>query len=406
VSAAEDDFQSIKRRYELVLQSSSDGIFGVDDEGRVTFVNPAGARLLGYAPSELIGHDYFTKFHDRRPDGTPMAREDSAILAGVRDGTAHHVRGGEAFWKKDGTPLAVEFVSTPVRSPSARHYDALVLFRPEEKPGAKRGQLDAFGLDARQVLALYERTTDAFFALDHDWKIVYLNPVALAMVPPQNRARRVGERLWDAFPDLKGTRFDVEYHRAMEHQVNVHVEEYFTRMGRWFSADAFPTPDGISIYFRDITARKKAEESQQGERIARPLVRQVVQDLVEAGSVAHQALQAVGRKLALDHPQKDLDAYARAYHEMGLGELKIEKNEEGRVSFSGTDLLEKRPGSRVATCFFTLGYVSEAVSRVSNGEPTLGTEIECQSRGSHECRFIVQVRKAEEGLARRVKELV
>jgi predicted hydrocarbon binding protein/PAS domain-containing protein len=350
-----------------------------------------------------VGSDGFDKLQARRPDGSPNAREDSAILASLHDGAAHHVRGGEAFWKRDGSPLLVEYLAMPLRPEPGRATEAIVVFRPEEK-GTRRPR-EPFGLDPQAIVELYERSTDAFFALDRDWRIVYLNPVATAMIPPQNRARRVGEKLWDAFPDLKDSPFDKEYHRAMQEQVDVHVEAYFARMGRWFAADAFPTPQGMSIAFRDVSGRKRSEEAARADRVERSLVRRLLQDLLEAGNVPRSTLQQVGKGLAADTPATDLEGFVQGYAAMGLGSLHLDRKEEGRFSFVGADLVEQRPGGRVATCYFTLGYLSEAAARVT-GEPTLGTEIECQSRGSPRCRFIVQTKKTEEGLAHRVKELV
>ena len=161
----------------------------------------------------------------------------------------------------------------------------------------------------------------------------------------------------------------------------------------------------VAVALHDVSLRREAEEARTGS-IARPLARRIIHDLVETGGVAHQILQQVGRRLAAETPARGLADYARAFAEMGLGRVEVDKDEGARCSFVGADLLEKRPGSRLATCAFTLGYLSEAVSRTHGGETTLGTEIECQSRGAHRCRFIVQVKKPEEGLARRVKELI
>lgn len=495
----------------------SDGVLTLDAKGVVTYVNPAASRALGYVAGELVGQAALATFHRAHPDGTLYSPDESPIHATLADGTVHHVRGGEVFWRKDGKSIPVEYVSIPLRGAVSKLEGVMVTFRStsdrERTERALRESEDRFrrlseaalegvlihdngkiidandaiagilgytrdeligknfldhlapdsraalrarllagteGLfaatalrrdgstfpveisgksipyegrtvrvaaireatatggasDARRILDLYERLPDAFFALDKNWRFTYLNPVALAMVPPQHRARRIGEDMWATFPDLKGTKFDTEYHRAMSEQVPVHVEEYFARLGRWFSADAYPSPDGLSIFFRDVTERRRLEEATRASNVSRTLVRRIVQDLVESGSVPHPTLQQVGRKLASETDEDDLAGFIDAYMGMGLGSLRVDRSEEGRFTFVGADLLERRVGSRVATCFFTLGFLSEAVSRVSRGEPTLGTEIDCQSRGSHECRFVVQVKKPEEGLARRVKELV
>jgi PAS domain S-box-containing protein len=295
----------------------------------------------------------------------------------------------------------VEYTSAPIRE-EGKLVGAAIIFADV----SDRAQAEAIAKRANQrVIEIYERIPEAFFALDREFRIVYMNPVAERMRSAPKETV-MGKVLWDAFPDLKGTRFDAEYHRAMAEMTPVSVEERYARMGMWFEATAYPTEEGLSIFFRDVTLRKKLEDESRAASIARPLVRKIVADLVETGGVAHQILQQVGRKLAAERQADNVGEYLRAFTDMGLGSVSLEKEEGQRFAFQGTDLLEKRPGSRVPTCAFTLGYLSEAVSRQHKGEPTLGTEIECQSRGAPHCRFIIQVKKPEEGLARRVKELV
>jgi PAS domain S-box-containing protein len=100
--------------------------------------------------------------------------------------------------------------------------------------------------------------TEAFFALDREWRLIYMNPVAEKMrTTPEETV--LGKVLWDAFPDLQGTRFETEYRRAMRDNVVVQVEEHYPRMGRWFEAKAHPSEEGLSVYYRDITERKRVE---------------------------------------------------------------------------------------------------------------------------------------------------
>lgn len=396
----EGEIERLKRQNDLILNAVTEGVVGVDDEGRITFINEAGARLLGYRPAEIVGKERHALLHHSRAEGVSYPEAKCPIHATLHDGSVHHAS-GEVFWRKDGKPLPVDYTSAPIRE-GGRLVGAAIIFADV----SDRAQAEVIAKRAnKRVLEIYERIPEAFFALDRDFRLVYMNPVAEKMRRTPKEAV-LGQVLWEAFPDLKGTRFDAEYHRAMKDQVTVHVEEHYPRMGMWFEATAYPSDEGLSIYFRDITLRKRIEEEAKAASISRPLVRRIVQDLVETGGVAHQILQQVGRKLAADNPSESIGGFLKAYTDMGLGKVDIEKEEGQRYAFQGADLLEKRPGSRVATCSFTLGYLSEAVSKVHRGEPTLGTEIECQSRGAPHCRFIVQVKKPEEGLARRVKELV
>jgi PAS domain S-box-containing protein len=113
-----DLYESAISTRELVLRSAGEGIYGVDTAGHVMFMNPAGAALLGWDPTEVLGRDAHALFHHSTPDGHPYPTEKCPIYEAFRDGTVHHVD-DEVFWRKDGTAFPVCYVSTPIRSPGA-----------------------------------------------------------------------------------------------------------------------------------------------------------------------------------------------------------------------------------------------------------------------------------------------
>jgi len=97
----------------LILESAGEGIFGLDLNGRHTFVNPAAAKMLGYATDELIGKHSHSTWHHTKPYGSPYPVEECPIYAAYTDGYIH--RGSdEVFWRKDGTSFDVEYISTPI----------------------------------------------------------------------------------------------------------------------------------------------------------------------------------------------------------------------------------------------------------------------------------------------------
>jgi PAS domain S-box-containing protein len=110
----EDTLDRLRRQNELLLNSAGEGIFGVDPEGKTTFVNPAAARMLGWEAKELIGKVQHDMIHHSKPDGTPYPVEKCPIYAAFRDGAVHGVV-DEVFWRKDGTSFPVEYISTPIR---------------------------------------------------------------------------------------------------------------------------------------------------------------------------------------------------------------------------------------------------------------------------------------------------
>ena len=107
-------FQDIERENQLILRAAGEGIYGVNAEGKTTFVNPAAERMLGWAAEELVGKEIHPIVHHTHHDGRHYPDHDCPIYAAFRDGAVHQVD-GEVFWRKDGTPVWVEYTSTPIR---------------------------------------------------------------------------------------------------------------------------------------------------------------------------------------------------------------------------------------------------------------------------------------------------
>jgi PAS domain S-box-containing protein len=99
----------------LLLESTAEGIYGIDLEGRCTFCNPACLRLLGYHHSdELIGKNVHALIHHTRPDGTPYPAEECPILRSLRTGEGAGIP-DEVLWRADRTSFQAEYWSNPQR---------------------------------------------------------------------------------------------------------------------------------------------------------------------------------------------------------------------------------------------------------------------------------------------------
>ena len=111
-SAAVDPITRMQR-YELILQSMEEGVYGVDGRGSATFINAAAERLTGWATQELAGKLIHSYHHHSHADGSNYPRIECPIYATTRDGQSRHVK-DEVFWRKDGTCFPVEYVTTPI----------------------------------------------------------------------------------------------------------------------------------------------------------------------------------------------------------------------------------------------------------------------------------------------------
>ena len=110
---AEEALHLATRQRELILQAVGDGIYGIDLDGRLTFINEAGARALGYKPEQLSGRDIHDVIHHSHADGTPYSKITSPILQGMRRQETVRM-GDEVFWCADGTSIPVEYTASPL----------------------------------------------------------------------------------------------------------------------------------------------------------------------------------------------------------------------------------------------------------------------------------------------------
>lgn len=106
---------------------------------------------------------------------------------------------------------------------------------------------------------ILENTTDGFIAIDRDWRFTYVNPRAEALLA-RRRDDLYGAVLWEKLPHLMGSAFEANCRRVMEEQEAVEFEATDAKGERWIEVHAYPSGSGISVFFQDITERKRAEE--------------------------------------------------------------------------------------------------------------------------------------------------
>ena len=113
LSRQREQLQVSEERSRLLLESSAEGIFGTDAQGRLTFINPAACRLLGFTGEELLGRGSHAAFHHHRADGSEYPQEQCPMHAAFAQGKASRVD-DELLWRKDGSGVPVEYGATPM----------------------------------------------------------------------------------------------------------------------------------------------------------------------------------------------------------------------------------------------------------------------------------------------------
>jgi len=123
-----------------------------------------------------------------------------------------------------------------------------------------------------------ERVSDAFVAVDSNWRFTYMNQKA-GEIFNCNPEKIIGKYIWEEFPDMVDTPFYKAYYIAIQTQRYIYLEEFYTPNGSWYENNIYPSADGLSVFFKDITERKKVDFAlKQSEQ----RYRQLIQEMPEA----------------------------------------------------------------------------------------------------------------------------
>lgn len=124
---AEQEVRELQKQLTLILNSAGEGILGLDNSGRVVFLNSAASLMLGWEPDEIIGQEHHELIHHTFADGQPHPVDQCPIYKAYKDGLVHY-RTGDVFWCKNGTSFPVEYSSTPIND-QGMLTGAVVVFR-------------------------------------------------------------------------------------------------------------------------------------------------------------------------------------------------------------------------------------------------------------------------------------
>jgi len=163
--------EQLRRRNELILEAAGEGIYGLDTEGKTTFVNPSAAEMLGYRPEDLIGRLHHELVHHSRPDGRAYPQSQCPIYAACKDGTVHTSVDNEVFWRKDGTSFPVEYTSTPIID-KGKIVGAVVTFRDITE---RKRMEDLLRKSEERYRSVFEAAVNLIVSVDREGTIIDCN---------------------------------------------------------------------------------------------------------------------------------------------------------------------------------------------------------------------------------------
>ena len=130
-----------------------------------------------------------------------------------------------------------------------------------------------------RAVDVLDNTTDAFIALDSEWRILFANRTACA-INKKPLSDFVGRTHWEEWPASVGTVVEENYRRAAADQVDVHFTHHYSNAEYdvWLEIDAYPLPDGLNVFYRDITAKHQSDRLvEESERKFRALADNIAQ---------------------------------------------------------------------------------------------------------------------------------
>ncbi len=244
-----------------LIDTVSDAIFSTDKDLRIQSWNRYAAELYGIPVHEAIG---------QRLDALisiDMSKEE------MNDQFQHLLldntyRAEYLITKKDGEQVYIMASISTMRNKQGKvtgyvavHRDISERKMLEDQLKTANKQLERqVDIKTNELSEIFERITDGFIALDSNWNFTYVNKRVYEIfgVTPGDY---IGKNMWAAFPDLNNEKYFYElFHRAMETQHFHFREVYYSPLEVWLESYIYPSPTGISVYFRNVTQKKEAEQ--------------------------------------------------------------------------------------------------------------------------------------------------
>ena len=262
--AAEDALRVSEARKAAIVETALDCIITIDGESRILEWNPAAERTFGYTSAEAMSKPLYelimpSELRAAHQSGMRnyLATGNSTILGRRLEMPALHADGSQLM--VEVAIVSISEADPPLFTGHLRDITALKAAEAERRR------------DATRIANVLESITDAFFSVDKDWRFTYINDQAVRVLA-RRREDLLGRNLWDEFPDAVDSIFQREYSRAIESGAPVSFEEFSARLNAWLAFHAYPSEEGLSVYFsgRDGQARRAGRFAGSAQRSGAP----------------------------------------------------------------------------------------------------------------------------------------
>lgn len=235
-------------KFKSLFQSSLDIVNVLDDQYRVTFVTPSIKVVMGYDEEEVIGKVGLEFIHPEDAQRVAKALDELKKNPGqniIIDTRIRNKKGDWVWMEGKG----INKLNDPIIN------GIIVSFHDISDRKQSEQQLQGYSEHITNILS---SITDGFIALDFNFNVLWWNPIAAQLTGVRD-VDVLGKNLWEALPALKKTRALAEYRKAVANKTVVNFELYLDELKVYFDINAYPSQQGLFVYFKDITGRKSQE---------------------------------------------------------------------------------------------------------------------------------------------------
>jgi PAS domain S-box-containing protein len=259
------EFSLIEKNEKLLKYNASlirniyDPIITTDENYVITNWNEYAQKLYGFTEEEAVGK----KIGELLSITYNTESRDNIMGVYLNE---EHWKGEVVHHHKDGHPIDVEVTTSTLKDSAGKKQGIVAVIRDITTRKSMENKLQQLtetlqqqvNEKSRELSHVFERITDAFIALDNNWNYTYLNEKAAEM-HGKLPGELIGKNIWEEFPDVVDEPFYEALNLARETQQAQRLQLYYSTADKWFEDLIYPSEDGLSVYYHDITEKKKSE---------------------------------------------------------------------------------------------------------------------------------------------------
>jgi diguanylate cyclase (GGDEF)-like protein/PAS domain S-box-containing protein len=233
-------------RFRQLADAMPQIVWTADPDGTIDYANQTLSDYTGLTQDDLKSNRWISAVHTQDVEQS-VAAWSASVHSGREFSTAYRVRSA-----KEGSYRWHQVKAVPIRDEQGtivKWYGTATDIHDFKSATEEIERL------AGRLKATMESITDAFFTLNRSWQFTYVNSEAEQLLQ-RSRDSLLGNSYWDEFREAEGTVFEQEYRRAIREHCTVKFEAFYAPLNDWFEVHAYPSEEGLAVYFRNTTERK------------------------------------------------------------------------------------------------------------------------------------------------------